>query len=241
VDLVNDITSNFFLQTILLIDDDERLGTLLAEYFLRYDLKLISEIHPQLGLQQLQRETIDLVILDIMLPDMDGFEVCRIIRKTSEIPILMLTARGEVMDRIVGLELGADDYLAKPFEARELVARIHNILKRSHLAKKTNEISDVNLLQFTDLSIDKDKRNVMVKQQQIELTAKEYALLLLFAESPNKTFSRDEMINALSGIDSELFSRSIDIAVSRLRHKVEPLDCIQTIWGAGYRFILTPV
>lgn len=235
------------MQTILLIDDDERLGTLLAEYFLRYGLTLISEIHPQLGLQRLQREAVDLVILDIMLPDMDGFEVCRIIRKTSEVPILMLTARGEVMDRIIGLELGADDYLAKPFEARELVARIHNILKRLHSASSLNNVnnlnnmSDVNLLQFTDLSIDKDKRDVIVKQQRVELTAKEYALLLLFAESPHKTFSRDEMINALSGIDSELFSRSIDIAVSRLRHKLDPLDCIKTIWGAGYRFILAPV
>jgi len=226
------------LQTILLIDDDARLGTLLAEYFLRYDLKLMSETHPRLGLQRLQRETVDLVILDIMLPDMDGFEVCRTIRKTSEIPILMLTARGEVMDRIIGLELGADDYLAKPFEARELVARIHNILKRLNPTQNVNETT---LLQFTDLSIDKDKRNVMVKQQIVELTAKEYALLLLFAESPDKTFRRDEMINALSGIDSELFSRSIDIAISRLRHKLQPLDCIQTIWGAGYRFILKPI
>jgi OmpR family response regulator RpaB len=239
VDLVNPIkASNFLLQIILLIDDDARLGTLLAEYFLRYDLKLISEIHPRLGLQRLQSETVDLVILDIMLPDMDGFEVCRTIRKTSEIPILMLTARGEVMDRIIGLELGADDYLAKPFEARELVARIHNILKRLNPAQSVNETK---LLQFTDLSIDKDKRNVMVQQQMVELTAKEYALLLLFAESPDKTFSRDEMINALSGIDSELFSRSIDIAISRLRHKLHPLDCIQTIWGAGYRFILKPI
>jgi OmpR family response regulator RpaB len=239
VDLENDIiTSKFLLQTILLIDDDERLGTLLTEYFLRYDLKLISEIHPQLGLQRLQRDAVDLVILDIMLPDMDGFEVCRIIRKTSEIPILMLTARGEVMDRIVGLELGADDYLAKPFEARELVARIHNILKRLN---PVQSISDINVLQFADLSIDKDKRTVIVKQQRVELTAKEYALLLLFAESPNKTFNRDEMISVLSGIDSELFSRSIDIAVSRLRHKLDPLDCIQTIWGAGYRFILAPI
>jgi OmpR family response regulator RpaB len=169
---------------------------------------------------------------------MDGFEVCRIIRKTSEIPILMLTARGEVMDRIVGLELGADDYLAKPFEARELVARIHNILKRLN---PVQSISDINVLQFADLSIDKDKRTVIVKQQRVELTAKEYALLLLFAESPNKTFNRDEMISVLSGIDSELFSRSIDIAVSRLRHKLDPLDCIQTIWGAGYRFILAPI
>lgn len=223
------------MHKILLIDDDERLGTLLAEYFLRYELMLISETHPQLGLQRLEQDDIDLVILDIMLPDMDGFEVCRTIRKHSDIPILMLTARGEVTDRIIGLELGADDYLSKPFESRELVARIHNVLKRTH---PVHSIDEDNILQFTDLSIDKDKRKVLVKQQAVDLTTKEYALLLLLAESPDKGFSRDEIMNALSGIDSELFSRSVDILVSRLRQKLKPLDCIQTVWGVGYRFVL---
>jgi OmpR family response regulator RpaB len=221
------------MHKILLIDDDERLGTLLAEYFLRYDLVLISETHPQSGLQRLDKGDIDLVILDIMLPDMDGFDVCRSIRKQSNIPILMLTARGEVTERIIGLELGADDYLAKPFESRELVARIHNVLKRIHSV----QITDNNVLQFTDLSIDKNKRKVLIKQQAIDLTGKEYALLLL-AESPDKEFSRDEIMNALSGIDSGLFSRSVDILVSRLRQKLKPLDCIQTVWGVGYRFVL---
>jgi OmpR family response regulator RpaB len=223
------------MHTILLIDDDERLGTLLAEYFLRYDLHLISEIHPQLGLQRIEKEAIDLVILDIMLPDMDGFEVCRVIRKKSTLPILMLTARGEVTDRIVGLELGADDYLAKPFEPRELVARIHNIFKRLHPAKTTPE---TDILQFKDLIIDKNKRKVTIKQVTIDLTTKEYALLQLLVDSPDKSFSRDEIMNALSGIDSELFSRSVDILISRLRHKLIPLDCIQTVWGTGYRFVL---
>jgi OmpR family response regulator RpaB len=222
------------MHKILLIDDDERLGTLLAEYFLRYDLVLISETHPQSGLQRLDKGDIDLVILDIMLPDMDGFDVCRSIRKQSNIPILMLTARGEVTERIIGLELGADDYLAKPFESRELVARIHNVLKRIHSV----QITDNNVLQFTDLSIDKNKRKVLIKQQAIDLTGKEYALLLLLAESPDKEFSRDEIMNALSGIDSGLFSRSVDILVSRLRQKLKPLDCIQTVWGVGYRFVL---
>ena len=223
------------MHKILLIDDDERLGSLLAEYFLRYDLTLISKTHPQSGLQCLEQDDIDLVILDIMLPDMDGFDVCRTIRKHSDIPILMLTARGEVTDRIIGLELGADDYLAKPFESRELVARIHNVLKRTH---PTQNVTEDNILQFSDLIIDKDKRKVLVKQQLVELTGKEYALLLLLAESPDKGFSRDEIMNALSGIDSELFSRSVDILVSRLRQKLKPLDCIQTVWGVGYRLII---
>jgi len=222
------------MYTVLLIDDDERLGELLKEYLSRYDLTLISEIYPKAGLQRLKNADIDLVILDIMLPEMDGFEVCRTIRKSSDIPILMLTARGEVMDRIVGLEIGADDYLSKPFEPREVVARIHNILKRTKSDKATKK---PDILQFPDFKIDKFKRIVTIKQQTIELTTKEYALLLLFAESPNKIFTRDEIMNALSGIDAELFSRSVDILVSRLRKKIQALDCIQTVWGTGYRFI----
>ncbi|MEE9302434.1 MAG: response regulator transcription factor [Thiotrichaceae bacterium] len=225
------------MHTILLIDDDERLASLLTEYFLRYDLELHSELHPKAGLKRLtdhNKDSFDLVILDIMLPDMDGFEVCRTIRKESNIPILMLTARGDVTDRIVGLELGADDYLAKPFESRELVARIHNILKRT-LSEPASSSSEI--VQFSDLLIDKSKRQASIKQQPIDLTSKEYALLVLFADSPDKSFTRDEIMNELSGIDAELFSRSIDILVSRLRHKLEPLNCIQTVRGTGYRFI----
>ncbi len=225
------------MHNILLIDDDERLASLLTEYFLRYDLKLHSELHPKAGLKRLtdhSKDGFDLVILDIMLPDMDGFEVCRTIRKKSNIPILMLTARGDVTDRIVGLELGADDYLAKPFESRELVARIHNILKRT-LSEPTNPSSEI--MQYSDLVINKSKRQASIKQQPIDLTSKEYALLVLFAESPDKSFTRDEIMNELSGIDAELFSRSIDILVSRLRQKLQPLNCIQTVRGMGYRFI----
>ncbi|MDQ7017256.1 MAG: response regulator transcription factor [Gammaproteobacteria bacterium] len=223
---------------ILLIDDDERLGTLLAEYFLRYDLILLSEINPVAGLNRLQKESVDLVILDVMLPEMDGFEVCRTIRKSSNVPILMLTARGEVMDRIVGLELGADDYLAKPFEPRELVARIHNVLKRVQPVEINRELGH---LIFKGLKIDKNSHDVWVNEQEMALTGKEHALLLLLAESPDKKFSRDEIMNALSGIDSELFSRSVDILVSRLRQKLKPLKCIQTVWGSGYRFLLEEI
>ena len=150
--------------------------------------------------------------------------------------ILMLTARGEVMDRIVGLEIGADDYLSKPFEPRELVARIHNIFKR--LNKNNTEFNTQNdILQWGPLILDKTKHEASLNQVKLELTNKEYELLHLFVENPDKIFDRDEIMNLLSGIDAELFSRSIDILVSRLRQKLEPLNCIQTIWGKGYRFI----
>ncbi len=222
------------MQTVLLIDDDEKLADLLSEYFARYDLHLISETHPLKGIEVIQNNPdIALVILDIMLPEIDGFETCRRIRKDSDIPILMLTARGDVMDRIIGLEIGADDYLAKPFESRELVARIHNILKRLGTSDKTSAHD----LHWGDFKINKKTHQASLSNADIGLTSKEFELLLLLAENPDKVYSRDEIMTALSGIDAELFSRSIDILVSRLRHKLKPLDCVQTVRGRGYRFI----
>ena len=233
------------MQTILLIDDDEQLAPPLREYFARYDLTLINETHPEKGLHRLKESkdsdagSIDLVILDVMLPDIDGLEVCRMIRRDSQfnkLPILMLTARGEVMDRVIGLELGADDYLSKPFEPRELVARIHNILRRSQ-PQKSNSDSTKDPLQFSQLSINDKSHTVTLNGKTIELTGSEYGLLLLFASSPDTAFSRDDIINQLRGVDAELFTRSVDILVSRLRQKLTPLNCIQTIWGSGYRFM----
>ncbi len=229
------------MHTILLIDDDEKLALLLREYFSRYDLHLLNETHPVKGIELIESNTeISLVILDIMLPEIDGFEACRRIRKTSDIPILMLTARGDVMDRIIGLEIGADDYLAKPFEPRELVARIHNILKRLNKDSTTDQSINKQAnktLHWNNLSIDKHNRQASLNNQLINLTSKEFELLLLLAENPDKIFNRDEIMNELSGIEAELFSRSIDILVSRLRQKLKPLDCIKTIHGRGYRFI----
>ena len=216
---------------ILLIDDDEKLAAPLAEYFARFDMTLTAVSHPQLGLDKLSREPCDLVILDVMLPDMDGFEVCRQIRRSSTIPIVMLTARGEVMDRVVGLELGADDYLPKPFEPRELVARVQNILRRS-IRKDTNTT-----MLFGDLSIDTSTRTVCVQGREIDLTTMEYQLLSLLANSPGKDYSRDEILNVLKGTQAELLTRSVDILVSRLRQKLKPCEPIKTVWGSGYAFV----
>ena len=148
----------------------------------------------------------------------------------------MLTARGEVMDRIVGLELGADDYLPKPFEPRELVARIHGVLKRAKSATETvnNQAAE---LSFDTLLIDTGRRQVRLDGDELLLSAMEYQLLLLFASSPNKTFSRDELLNQLKGIDADVYTRSIDILVSRLRQKLKPHDFIRTIRGQGYLFV----
>ena len=230
------------MQTVLLIDDDEQLAEPLREYFARYDLKLINETHPERGLQRLKQgeaDPISLVILDVMMPDMDGFEVCRIIRRDEQfkdIPILILTARGEVMDRVIGLELGADDYLAKPFEPRELVARIHNIFRRVQ-PKATELKNEGSGIQFRQLHLDEERLSASIDGKILELTTSEFSLLLLLAKSPGKAFSRDDILNELRGIDAELFTRSVDILVSRLRQKLKPLRCIQTVWGSGYRFV----
>jgi OmpR family response regulator RpaB len=221
---------------ILLIDDDTRLASLLGQYFAQFDFALESATLPSQGLALLEQKTYDLVILDIMLPEMDGFEVCKAIRKHNDIPIVMLTARGEVMDRIIGLELGADDYLPKPFEPRELVARIQGILKRVQV-KAANGTNQNTVLSFDQLQIDTGKRLVMLDDDEVALSAMEYQLLLLFASSPHKTFTRDELLNLLKGIDADVYTRSIDILVSRLRQKLKPLDLIKTIRGQGYLFV----
>jgi two-component system OmpR family response regulator len=229
------------MHRILLIDDDTQLATLLSQYFKQFSFELESATLPSQGIALLDQHHYDLVILDIMLPEMDGFEVCKTIRKDNDIPIIMLTARGEVMDRIVGLELGADDYLPKPFEPRELVARIQGIIKRAQANQtKTNNGSSEKtntVLSFETLCIDTVKRQVTMDDKTLPLSSLEYQLLLLFARSPQKTFTRDELLNKLKGIDADIYTRSIDVLVSRLRQKLKPLELIRTIRGSGYVFV----
>ncbi len=217
-------------QHILLIDDDEKLGALLNTYFSSFSIHCDNATTPSEGYSKLTSRSYELVILDIMLPEQDGFEVCKTIRKTSDIPIIMLTARGEVMDRIIGLEVGADDYLPKPFEPRELLARIQTILKRSQKKNKPPA------MQFAELYIDETSMQVSYKDQTIHLTSMEYELLILFARHAGQLLSRDDILNRLKGIDTDIYSRSVDILVSRLRQKLKPLDIIKTIRSRGYIF-----
>ncbi|MBB3180146.1 response regulator transcription factor [Variovorax sp. Sphag1AA] len=216
---------------ILLIDDDEHLGAPLASYFARFDYVLESATRPSDGLAKLRAGSYDAAILDVMLPEMDGFALCREIRKESDIPIVMLTARGEVMDRVVGLELGADDYLPKPFEPRELVARVQTILRRQRTAPPA---PPAQRRDFDGLSIDLDKREVLRHGERVELTGTEFELLALLADQPGKVWSRDDILNRLRGHEAELYTRAVDIVISRLRKKLEPLDCIKTLRNAGY-------
>jgi two-component system, OmpR family, response regulator len=217
---------------ILLIDDDELLAPPLAAYLQRFDMQLDSATRPSAGLLRLREQPYDAAILDVMLPEMDGFELCRAIRKESPLPIIMLTARGEVMDRIVGLELGADDYLPKPFEPRELAVRLQTVLRRARAVPA----GDAQVLAFDGLHIDLARRQVQRLGQPVELTGTEFELLALLAREPQKVFDRDQILNRLRGHEAELHTRAVDILVSRLRKKLEPLDCIKTLRNAGYAF-----
>jgi len=221
---------------VLLIDDDKKHSDLLKNYLQQFGIALDCAGDADEGLHKLSRTDPDLLLLDIMLPGRDGFDICRQVRKTSEIPIIMLTARGDVVDRVSGLEIGADDYVGKPFEPRELVARIQTILRRA-----TSSGGQGSTLQFEGIQIDLDAKEVRVDDNLITLTSMEFELLALLAKRAGKKVSRDEVLNELRGIDAAIMTRSVDIMVSRLRNKlgdtIKPPRFIQTVWGTGYAFV----
>lgn len=223
-------------QTLLIIDDDKKLNDLLKSYLAGFGYKVTSSFTPSGGLQIMTDTLPDLVILDIMLPEMDGFAVCREIRKKYTTPIIMLTARGDVTDRIVGLEMGADDYLPKPFEPRELLARIQTILRRVN-----GQYKPEGPLKFEELEIIPDKQVVVLNGKILDMTTMEFQLLMLLAERKGRIVTRDQIMESIRGADRLAFDRSIDVAVSRLRQKLQddPKSprYIKTVWGTGYMFI----
>ena len=221
---------------VLIIDDDEALAAMVHEFLAARGLDVEVAERARTGLACLEGRDFDAVILDVMLPDLDGFEVCRRIRRESNVPILMLTARGEETDRIVGLELGADDYLPKPFSLHELLARLRAILRRSRPGGDRNQGS----LRFGRLEIDRDARIVAVAGEIRTLTSHQFELLCTLAESAGRVLSRDQLMQRLRGHGLEAFDRSIDNHVSRIRAVIEddprhPRRLI-TIRGAGYVF-----
>jgi len=227
------------MTNVLLIDDDERHSRLLKNYLERFSMKLDMAGEARTGLEKLASRDYDLLLLDVMLPGRDGFDICREVRKKNSIPIIMLTARGDVIDRVSGLELGADDYIAKPFEPRELVARIQTILRRVETRPEEQRV-----LRFDGIVIDRDARTVKVDDKTVELTSMEYELLTLLAVNAGKQLSRDQILSELRGIDAAILTRSVDIMISRLRAKLgdpgKPARFIQTVWGRGYLFVGRP-
>ena len=218
-----------------MIDDDASLSALLAEYFLRFGHTLLAAATAADGRHLLRRDDPDLLILDVMLPDADGMRLCRSIRAESAIPILMLTARGDLPDRVLGLECGADDYVSKPFEPRELVARVETLMRR------WRDLPPCRLTATGGLVLESETRRVTLGGDVVDLTSMEFELLRILMESRGRVLSRDALLQRLRGIDGSVFDRSVDMLVSRLRKKLaddtRAPRFIKTIWGNGYQFV----
>ena len=224
---------------ILIVDDDDRIRELVKQYLNDYDFLVTTANNAEDAKQKVDIIKFDLIVLDIMMPGQSGLEFTNENKKKIGTPIILLTAKGEATDRIEGLEIGADDYLAKPFEPRELLARIQSILRRS-----TSPGSMVDKLEFNHLSINKLKQEVLLDNEILHLSTSEYEAILLFAENPGKVMDREIMVESLRGITWQSYDRSVDVLVSRLRNKLgdttEKIRFIKTIHGIGYKFIATP-
>ena len=224
---------------ILAIDDDKDI-LLLLKYNLESEGYYVETASSgKKGISIAQKIIPNLMLVDIMMPEMDGFQLLRKIRETLDVPVIMLTAKGEVSDKVVGLELGADDYLAKPFEPRELLARIQSILRRVN-----SKNSMVDILNFESLDINKIKEEVVLDGKTISRSTSEFEALLLFANNSNKVLDREFLVENLRGITWQTYDRSVDVLVSRLRNKLGETPArtrfIKTIHGVGYKFIATP-
>jgi DNA-binding response OmpR family regulator len=219
---------------ILLIEDDPRLAGMVSEYLGEAGIRVSVVSEGRAGLARLTREPYDALILDLMLPDMDGLEVCRQLRAKSDTPVLMLTARGDTMDRVVGLEVGADDYLPKPFEPRELLARLRAILRRRQSGASTST------LRFGRLEIDRDARIVRVDGAPRSVTGHQFTLLMALADKAGRVLSRESLMDLVRGEALDAFDRSIDVHISRIRAAIEDDPKkprrILTVRGAGYVF-----
>lgn len=221
---------------ILVVDDDKNICELLRLYIEKegYDIEIANNGIEALG--KFKEFQPDLIMLDIMLPALDGLQVCREIRKTSQVPIIMLTAKGEVFDKVLGLELGADDYVVKPFEAKEIIARIKAVLRRTGSEKI---IEETKLVKYDKLSINLTNYELKVNGVQIDTPPKELELIYHLASSPNRVFTRDQLLDEVWGFDYYGDSRTVDVHVKRLREKLEGVSdkwALKTVWGVGYKF-----
>lgn len=220
-------------ETILLVDDEQHIVDLARMYIEQEGFRVDSATDGRIALQKILDAPPALVVLDLMLPGVDGWEICRRVRTLSDVPIIMLTARDDDIDKIVGLELGADDYLTKPFNPRELVARIRAILRRSHAPKAKGSTPQITL---QNLTIYPEQRQVRVDGRPVSLRMKEFDLLLTLAENPGVVFSREKLLDLVWGYDFAGETRTVDVHIAHLRHKLAGLQpVIETVWGVGYR------
>jgi two-component system, OmpR family, alkaline phosphatase synthesis response regulator PhoP len=220
-------------ELILLVDDERNIIELASMYLKQEGFQIISAGDGITALEKVERETPALMVLDLMLPKLDGWEVCKRVRATSDLPILMLTARDDDIDKIVGLELGADDYMTKPFNPRELVARVKAILRR---AEPRRPAASEKVIRIRNLAIDPARRTVTVDEQMIDLRAKEFDLLLTLAENEEIVLSREKLLEIVWGFDFLGETRTVDVHVAHLRHKLKgSRAAIETVWGVGYK------
>lgn len=231
-------------QKILIVDDDYSIAELISLYLQKecYDTSIVGD--GEEALKVFSEYSPDIIILDLMLPGIDGYEVCRRIRSKSSIPIIMLSAKGETFDKVLGLELGADDYMIKPFDSKELVARVKAVLRRYSFAndereeKKKAESESDKSIHYKDLSINLSNYSVVYKNKVIDMPPKELELLYFLANSPNQVFTREQLLDHIWGYEFAGDSRTVDVHIKRLREKLSGNDewDISTVWGIGYKF-----
>ncbi|MBO7519176.1 MAG: response regulator transcription factor [Clostridia bacterium] len=223
-------------QKILIVDDDSNICELLRMYFNKDGFDTAIAADGEEALDLVLKYKPDLILLDIMMPRLDGWQVCREVRKISEVPIIMLTAKGEVFDKILGLELGADDYISKPFDTKEVLARVKAVLRRSNEKSKRSAIKEV---RFDKLVINLTNYELIVDGKQIDTPPKELELIFHLASNPNRVYTRDQLLDEVWGFDYYGDSRTVDVHVKRLREKLENVSekwSLKTVWGVGYKF-----
>lgn len=229
-------------QKILIVDDDENIAELISLYLTKECFETLTVYDGESAVKEFSAFSPDLILLDIMLPGMDGYDVCREIRKFSKIPIIMLSAKGEVFDKVLGLELGADDYIIKPFDSKELVARTKAVLRRYKDTAVTTSVpagnTDTCTAEYPDLIINQTNYSVTYKGQIIEMPPKEFELLYFLASSPNQVFTREQLLNNIWGYNYIGDTRTVDVHIKRLREKLNDNDSwsLSTVWGIGYKF-----
>ncbi|MCC6175546.1 MAG: response regulator transcription factor [Chloroflexi bacterium] len=219
--------------TILVVDDERNIVQLARLYLRNEGYQVETAANGREALEKVRQVTPSLVLLDLMLPEMDGWEVCKQLRKSSDIPIIMLTARDDDVDKVVGLELGADDYVTKPFNPRELVARVKAVLRRTEGARTPGRV-----IRFADLTIDQDRREFRIGERQVDLRPKEFDLLTTLAATPGIVFDRERLLQVAWGYDYGGDSRTVDVHVTWLREKLASSQArIQTVWSVGYKLV----
>ena len=224
-------------QKILIVDDDEHISELISLYLTKefYDTKIVYD--GEEALRQFRLFSPNLILLDLMLPGIDGYQVCREIRQQSNVPIIMLSAKGEVFDKVLGLELGADDYIIKPFDSKELVARVKAVLRRYQPAQAAQTKPAGKYVEYQDLTINLTNYSVVYKGKTVDMPPKELELLYFLASSPNQVFTREQLLDHIWGYEYIGDTRTVDVHIKRLREKIKDHAswAISTVWGIGYR------